>query len=94
MNFLTPEERNQIVHFSGTEFEFRSSRDLSLGVQVKAIYDETSHEQLCADIALLIADFMLHTYPQLNGFSGMDTVQFEIVNVFTLQKSNKKPSIG
>ena len=77
MNYLTEVERKQriIGDFDGFTFEY--TRDLSGDILVYPPKDYTN-EMLCVAVSQLIGVFMLTTYNKLNGFSGLNSINFKI----------------
>jgi hypothetical protein len=77
--FLTEEERKREVTQHVEGFQFKHKVDLSDGVEITPVFDY-NHATLSRAIAVFTAGFMLWTHPRLNGFSGVDTIEWKIVD--------------
>lgn len=77
--YFTSEERKTSWIRDEENYKFVTHQDLSGGVDVYPINEDAGDDSyLAQDIACFIAHFMLWKYPRLNGFSGMDCIQWRI----------------
>jgi hypothetical protein len=78
--YFTNEERKTPWLRDENYHKFVTRQDLSGGVDVYPDhYAPLDNESLlCQDVASFIAQFMLWKYPRLNGFSGMDCIEWRI----------------
>lgn len=76
--YMTEEERKQPFSYFTEGFQFETCVDFSLPVKVTPL-GEYNKEMLCKAIASVTAHFMLWVHPRLNGFSGVDTIRWNIV---------------
>jgi len=56
---------------------FESNTDLSSGIKVTSNFIAISSDDYANNVAEFIGWWMLNIYPDLNGFSGLDTISFE-----------------
>jgi hypothetical protein len=79
-HYFTAEERKVPWIFHEDYHHFVTRADLSGGVDVYPTNYAPSDEpaSLAQDVASFIAYFMLWNYPRLNGFSGMDCIEWRI----------------
>ena len=78
MSYLTEEQRKQICEDYKEGFTFVYIRDLSQPVKVYG--DHTNTKRLSKTITIFIGMWMIDTWKQLNGFSGLSTIQYEFIN--------------
>jgi hypothetical protein len=80
MAFYTKEQRKEPLIRHYNYFKFETKNDLSGGVKVYETHTCGSQfeKRLAAETANFIAYFMLFHYPHLNGFSGMDTINWKL----------------
>lgn len=78
MAYLTQKERKQKYYEIVNYFSFESCVDLSKPVKVYG-YKPGLEEQLAQEVGCFIGRWLLNIHPQLNGFPGLDTVAYEIV---------------
>lgn len=78
--YFTNEERKESWIREEDYHKFVTRRDLSGGVDVYPTSYSPINEpsSLAQDVASFIAQFMLWHYPRLNGFSGMDCIEWRI----------------
>jgi len=83
MAYYTDEQRKERLYREYDYFRFETRNDLSGGIKVTQVSNcgDQFAEKLAADTAIFISYFMLFHYPHLNGFSGMDTVRWEIIKL-------------
>lgn len=84
MSYFTTEERKAKIAYHGDYFTFKSCADLSMGVTI-TMDDYYSNKDFMLYVPKLISDtarftthWMVNFKPKLNGFSGMDTVKFNL----------------
>jgi hypothetical protein len=75
--YLTEEERSVIITYHTDYFDFKGRTDCSGGIEVTPLY-KYNEEILCSATAQFISNFILWTFPRLNGFSGISTIKFNI----------------
>jgi len=79
--YNTKEEKLQPIEHVCEWFRFKSTVDLRNGVEITPIvhYSEGIEvDRLMADVATFTAWWMLWIYPEINGFSGIDTVKWKL----------------
>jgi hypothetical protein len=78
--YFTNEERKASWIRDEDYYKFVTRQDLSGGVDVYPIdhLPALRDSSLCQEVACFIANFMLWKYPRLNGFSGMDCIEWRI----------------
>ena len=87
--FYSKEDRKEPLIHNCDFFSFRTHIDLSGGVFVVPLdlednrfnlFNEEAKAELATalakDVAVFIAWWMLNIYPHLNGFSGIDTIEW------------------
>jgi hypothetical protein len=85
MSYLTEAERKEKIIHNCEYYQFESCVDLSQGVKIKQIYyrDEdltkTHPEKLAVDVAQFTIWWTYSFHKKLNGFSGIDTIKFEVI---------------
>lgn len=79
MPYLTDEQRKKPLEYYAHGFTFACKHcDLSAPVEVSCRSPWYSKKHLAAAIAEFTCHFMIWIHPHLNGFSGIDTVQWDI----------------
>lgn len=83
MAYLTDKERKKpIVHLCDW-YEFTSCVDLSQGVKIRPIIDKPEYRANLSLIARDVASFttwwIINFHGDLNGFSGVDTIKWEMI---------------
>ena len=84
MPYLTETERKQPIRHMCQWYEFSSCADLSEGVKIKPIVDnpdfrgEKAINLIARDVAQFTAWWMISFHGKLNGFSGIDTIKWEM----------------
>ena len=81
MPYLTDEQRKEQYSDSQTHFHFESKTDLSDGVTVYQRYpiNEKHFDNILAqETACFIVRWTISIREKLNGFSGMDCVNFNV----------------
>lgn len=86
MAYLTDEERKEKCTYvtNDNRFKFFYKRDLSNGVKVRAtIYPEEDlpHNKVAQAVAEFILFWTFNTYEKLNGFAGIDCVEWDVYSV-------------
>ena len=77
--YCTDEQRKQSLDHRCNHLDFKSCIDLSVGVKITCFYsDKVSLTNYTKDIASFMTWWTLNVLPMLNGFSGVDTIKFEI----------------
>ena len=79
MKYLTNEQRKQKYVYVVNRFTFETNCDLSDTVKVHH-FRQGLEEHLAQELGCFIGSWMLNIYPQLNGFPGLDTVKYELIN--------------
>lgn len=79
MSYLTKEQRLEAYEHMGTYFTFKTCADLSNGVYITqrhSLSKERYSNVLASETASFIVSWTIQIHRFLNGFSGMDTVDF------------------
>lgn len=77
--YFTDEERKASWRRDENNYKFVTRQDLSGGIDVYPLFHASMDDSyLAQDIGCFIAQFMLWNYPRLNGFSGMDCIEWRI----------------
>lgn len=85
MSYLTEAERKEKIIHNCEYYQFESCVDLSEGVKIKQLYYrdddliKTNPEKLAADVAQFTIWWTYSFHKKLNGFSGIDTIRFNVV---------------
>lgn len=81
--YLTGEERKQPIHHRCHHFDFKSRADLSGGVIIEPFFvpanGKIDDKFLVSDVAAFTLWWSRVFLDRLNGFSGIDCVDFKIV---------------
>lgn len=79
--YYTEKEREKVFVFEGDHFTFKTRYDLSHGIEVipnSRLNKEEQSSLLAIDISLFILYWNENHRERLNGFSGLDTVKWNI----------------
>lgn len=84
--YNTPAEKTARIFHSCDRFSFESCVNLSQGVKITPLVDgdesdkpvKVKRDHLIADVAQFTLWWTLNIYPELNGFSGIDTIVWNL----------------
>lgn len=79
MAYFSDEERKKPLQYYAHGFTFSCNHcDLSAPLEVSCRSLWYSQKHLASAIASFISHFMLWIHPHLNGFQGLDTIEWDI----------------
>lgn len=79
MKYLTNEQRKEKYVEIVNHFTFESCIDLSVPVKVHH-FKPGMEAQLAQEVGCFIGRWLRIVHPQLNGFPGLDTVKYELID--------------
>lgn len=83
MAYLSDKERKEPIKRICRYYEFTSCADLSQGVKIRPLTENPEYKTatylIAQDVASFTAWWINAVHKNLNGFSGMDTIKWEVI---------------